>query len=168
MALTPSFVVRRDDTSGKNIKTGRDGAGNIIQFVSLTDDVGEQTGISGAALPVVLDSSGPVSFYDSGAAADTQEVVSTSGVRVKEVFVSLAPGVSGDRWVMLFNANSARTNGALPVTRFKVPAADDASRTFEAERTFPTGLVVAVSTTIGTLTLPGSGEAYFSVQYTAA
>jgi len=52
MALSESSATRRDDTSGKSIKTFVDSDGDHIQAIAVVDDSGDQAGISGNAIHV--------------------------------------------------------------------------------------------------------------------
>lgn len=166
MPLTVSEAIREDDISTgttKNIKTGTDAGGRHIQFMAVADDDGNQVGFTGA--PLVVSSAEPtVTYYDTGGAAEEQAVVSGSGTGVRVVTCLLDPAVTTSRYCMLFDATAAQANGATPIHRFLVPSQGAASVTFEYGRPVSSGLVVALSTTANTLTLPGSGEAYFSAQ----
>lgn len=52
MPLTPSYCVRRDDPTGKNIKTFLDALGIHIQAIMLVDGDGDPAGVLGS--PIVV------------------------------------------------------------------------------------------------------------------
>lgn len=154
MALSISEAIREDDIdtgTTKNIKTGTDAGGRHIQFMAISDTDGNHTA--------------PGSYYNTGGTAEASAVVSGSATRVKSITMMLDPTITTSRWCMGFNATSLPADGAAPDVRFLVAGAGASSKTYAAMRAFSTGLVLAVSTTPGTLTVATSGEAYFDVEY---
>jgi hypothetical protein len=81
--------------------------------------------------------------------------------------MTLNTAVSGAKYLMVFDLAAPPAGGEIPLLRAGVNASGGESVTID----FPAGLVMAVgiqvaeSTTLGTLTLPGSAEAVFDVEF---
>jgi len=97
----------------------------------------------------------------SSAAEEAQHTIATVATRIYAARMLIAPGTAADTWLMFFDTAAAVANGASPIWRALMPnpgaGAGEVSETFDtATLKTTTGLVVAVSTTRVTLTLPGN------------
>lgn len=106
----------------------------------------------------------------SGTATDA-EVISDKPAYLYDIQV-ISNNDTDERYLMLFDATEVPSNGAVPVWRAIVPAEQQASLTFFgndfnnlAGANFKTGIVAALSSTKGTLTVTTADEAYFQAHF---
>lgn len=189
MALTPDTVLRTDDAAGDSFLTFLDGSARRVQAVAIVNLDGDPMGVVGTPLvaeisnAVLIDDSTPVDVnIASTTHTHTHTIYVTAGSAVASAIISGAPAtlvelraildssVAVDRYIMLFDADGTTAGQQIgdlestaPFWRLLVPAGSEASETWNPSGlSFPTnGIVAAVSSTIGTLTLT-SAEAYFS------
>ena len=115
-------------------------------------------------LPVTF-SAGTVNKTSTGGTAVASEVIVGAGATLKELRVLLDPSVAAVRYLMLFDAVALPGPGSLPVWRGLVPPAGEMSESWPDGLVFSTGIVAAISSSIDTLTIVGSGEAFFQTIY---
>jgi len=165
MPLGQDTIKRAVDASGDDIRTFADGAIQV-QAAALVGDAGEHVGIAGA--PLVI-SDVAATFDGTGAAAETQRVALNVPGSLFEVNVVLLASVTASRWIHVHDASATISNGATPVDRAFIPAGGQGNRTYRMSgRPFSSGIVIALSTTEATTTLPGSGEAFFHSEFKAS
>lgn len=112
--------------------------------------------------------------------APRNSTIATNATKADSLVIKAAPGLlhdvcvvmdktagTTDRCVMLFDAASLPSNGALPVWRFDVDGGKTASYTFSSNEPiyFATGIVVALSSTWDDLTVTTAGEAFFHATF---
>jgi hypothetical protein len=157
MPLTESTVTRAVDASGDPIKTFLDGADHV-QGAALVDDNGDHAGIE--TIPLVVRPK-RLTWSGSSSSLETSRQVSAGAGHLHEVRCLLDPTVTADRYLHVFIDVASVSGGETPAWRAFIPAGGEASDSFKGGLPFTTGCVVAVSTTLATLTLPGAGEAMF-------
>lgn len=164
MPLGQSTIKRAVDASGDDIRTFDDG-GVEVQATALVGDAGEHVGIVGAPL-VITDVA--ATFDGTGAAAEAQRVALNVPGSLFEVNVILLTATPS-RWLHIHDLAAPVAGGETPVDRIFVPGGGQGSRTYRmAGRPFATGIVLAISTTEATTTLPGGGEAFIHSEFKAA
>jgi len=165
MALTIGHIVRDDDASGYNVKTGADASGRRIQFMALADEDGDQIGTNDVPLPIAATVATAASWYVTAGSRETQAEVKGSAGSVIEM--SVINSSSSTLYAMLFDDTGTAANSDVPIVRQEVPATGQSVRVFGSEdpRDFSTGIIVALSTTDDTLTLPGAHYGTFEVKY---
>jgi len=97
--------------------------------------------------------------------------IATGQFVVEEIRMIISPGVSADRYLMVFDKASAPVNADVPDWSAVLPNVGvGAGEVWDSFIPFAVtaGLAVAVSTTPLTLTLPGVAQAIFQVLYKAA
>lgn len=162
MALTPGTIKRAVDGSGDDIKVFTDGGGAEIQGVALVDENGDHAGVPSNGL--ITEGRG-LSYESTGAAAERSHVVKNSP---GTLWMFRALGTSGapDLWVMVLDQVAAPAGGEVPVWRAFLPAGGEIGDDFfPGGRSFANGIVIAVSSTPGTWTDPGSDYAFFHVGF---
>jgi hypothetical protein len=146
---TDSSVTRALDASGDEIKSYTDAAGNEVQGMALDAEVnGEMLSWASTA----------------GVAAETAVAKASAG-RFFSCDVVLTTPFPTDRWLMIFDKGSAPINADVPVFRARVGGGWASIDLGVYGRVLASGVAVAISTTVDTLTLPGGGEAFFQVGY---
>ena len=182
MPLSPDTVLRTDDAAGDSFLTFLDGSARRVQAVAIVNLNGDPMGVTGTPLvaeisnAVLIDSTTPIdvniastvhththNVYVTAGSAVASAVISGAPATLVELRVILDSAVAVDRYVMLFDATSLPVDTTPPFWRLLVPAGSEASETWNPSGLdFPNlGIVAAVSSTIGTLTVTGA-EAYFS------
>lgn len=152
MPASPITVNRTDDpSSGDDFKVYED----INTPARLVQAVAEDPDVSGRVLTWAT---------TGGTAVEAVNIKATSGV-VFRVDVALTTPFPTDRWLMVFNIATAPTASAVPVLRKRVTNGEASIDLGKLGMELAAGIGVAVSTTVGVLTLPGGGEAYFQVGY---
>lgn len=111
------------------------------------------------------------------AAGDNQTLVRQGATRLFQIRCITAPAIVTDRFLQVHNAAQANlANGATPVWEMLIPAATTVATQYaEAGDDFEpidglllsTGLVLALSTTPGTLTFAGATDGFFQASYRA-
>jgi len=184
--LTPDTVLRTDDAAGDSFLTFLTGAGSRAQGVAVVNLNGDPMGVSGTPFfvsvsnNVTLDDATPInvniassslvtthSIYSSAAAQASHQISGVTATLI-ELRVISDPAVTLDRYVMIFDsiASIASLEGTAPIWRAYLPAGAAIGESWgDVGLEFTTGITVAISSTIGNLTLTGA-EAYFhSVSY---
>lgn len=150
MPATEATVNRVDDPStGDDFATYQKGSGALTQGVNQDPEVG-----------------GTLLSWDStGASAETNRVPSASPGSLFKCDVMIDTSITDPRWLMVFDKATAAVNTDVPILRARVSGGFASIDLGLYGIECASGIAVAVSTTIGTLTLPGAGEAYFQVGY---
>lgn len=155
MPLTPSTVIRTDDTSGDNFRTFETG-GVKSQGVALVDDSGAHAGIAG--VPVITQEEPPTTTpFSSGASDVVSYVLAGAGtLRQLRAFSSNASTVL---YVHIFL--NTGTVGTDPDWVMILPPQGESSESFEDPLVFnSSGCTIGLSTTRNTYTA-ASAEALF-------
>lgn len=162
MPLTPSIVKRAIDAAGDDIRTF-DNAGVEVQGIALVGDAGEHVGITGA--PIII-ADVAASFDGTGAAAENQRVALNVPGSLFEVNVILLASVGSSRWIHMHDLAAPVSGGETPVDRAFIPAGGQGNRTYRMSgRPFVNGIVIAISTTEATTTLPGGNEGFIHSEF---
>jgi len=159
-------LVAYEDEGGQRLIWTGDEEAPYVKVVNSIDD------------PVVIspvEGGTAVIFYRGTA---TQQVaIATGAVKVRQVRAILEASVVTDRFFMIFDAAAPVANGATPVWQALVPGGlttvtthAEAGDDFEpiGGLALTDGFVLAISTTPGTLTLPGVADTYFEATYTTS
>lgn len=186
MPLSPDTVLRTDDASGDTFLTFLDGSSRRVQGIAIVNLNADPMGVTGT--PMVVSVSNNVSIDDTipidvniasethshthiqfgtAGAAVASAVLSASPSTLVELRVILDPTATTDRYVMLFDATSLPSNGTVPIWRGFLPGGVELSESWtETGLDFPTnGIVVAISSTIDTLTVTGVEAFFHSVRF---
>lgn len=151
MAGTVNNVTRTQDASGDAIAAFEKDDGGRAQAMVLDPEV------HGEALDNAI---------TAGASPADQLVVKASPGRLFQAEVVLISTPAGTRWLMAFNAAAAVINGAEPVWRSPQIASNFASIDRGVWGLLcDTGIVLALSSTPGTLTLPADNLGLFQAAY---
>jgi len=114
------------------------------------------------------DARGALTLYSSAALED-QAVIKDSAGRMYASRILLAAAGLADRWLLYFDTETPATpliNGAVPIWRVALPTgALESADELPNGMVFSNSIVVAISTTPLTLTLPGGGEAMFQIGF---
>ena len=189
MALIADVVTRTDDAAGDEFLTFIDGLSRRVQGVAIVNLNSDPMGVTGTPLvvsvsnAVAVDDSTPINVniaseapatpyvvYSTGVSAVASAIVSGSGYTLKQLRVIMDAGTTNDRWVLLFDADGVSagqtvaeldSNNTPPDWRMFCPKGIETSETFDDnELVFTNGLVAALSTAPGSLTIAGS-EVFF-------
>lgn len=183
MPLTPGTVGRDNEATGQDFLIFLDGSSRRIQSFAIVDDTGAHAGITGTPLVTSVSNtvtvSGTVAIsgsvattsaaetfvrYSSAAAEDSTPDVGTGACELRQLRAILDSTITSTRYLMFFNSTTLPANGTAPVWRVLVPAGGESSESFEkGEMAFTTGLTVALSSTIGTLTVTTASEGYLQI-----
>lgn len=150
------------DISGRVFRTEdpETNADSIKIFNDLVSLPGSSLRVQSMALDPLVMAVNMGRTVTAGTAA-TSLVVHNAACALYHADVVLDDTVSDPRWLFVHNLTTAPTNGAVPVWRARV-GGGFASIDFGAHGLYLlTGCTLALSTTPGTLTLPGSNEGYF-------
>lgn len=153
MPANPVTVNRTDDpSSGDDFKVYEDTntPARLVQAVANDPDVGGRL-LSWHTTP-------------GAAAVEAVSVKATGGV-VFKVDVVLLDSVVASRWLMVFDLAAAPGAGADPILRARIGGGLASIDLGLYGRETTNGIGVAISTTPGLLSLPGSGEGFFQVGY---
>jgi hypothetical protein len=160
MALTPSSVTRELDTTGTSIASYVQ-AGKEYQAVSLSDHLGTQTGV--LANPLKTVEVEPALYADSIVLENTNQAKASAGV-LREATVVIDSAIDSVTPYYLHVYNLVGAPAGSPVLRAFIPPGGQVTFTPPSgRRTFSTGILVAVSSTLLTFTSPGSARAVFHV-----
>lgn len=104
---------------------------------------------------------------DSGVALLTNQIIKTSPGRMYSSRMLVGAGIGTNRWLHFLNKTTAAVNGDEPIWRAALPsqALEVADEPIPGGLFFDTGIVVAISTTFLTTTLPGAAEAIFHIGF---
>lgn len=150
MPATTTDVIRTDDTAGDTFEVFETDAGRAVQSMALSPEVQGEL----------------LSHTATGGAAENTHSVKASPGRLFRIDALLDPGVGAARYLMVFNLAAAPAGGETPVLRALIPAGGQVSFDLGVYgKEFTTGIQVAISTTIATLTLPGGAEGYFQAAF---
>lgn len=110
-----------------------------------------------------------VSLYHDSTANRTQVVSTTSG-RLYQARMIVDTAVNADRFLQIFDRTTAPTAGVEPIWEALVPANSTYAEAADSfgpigGLPFSNGLAVAVSSTPGVWTDPGSDDAFFFLSY---
>lgn len=115
---------------------------------ALCDQYGRLQVVAGAALPGV---SVGTSWYDPAALRNSDVIKASAGNLYQLIAANESPA---KRWIMLFDATTVPSLGAIPKMQFPVASGSVLSLDLSARsRVFSTGIVWASSTTVASLTL---------------
>lgn len=197
MAITETTVKRTTVASGTDIKTGHAGDNQQIQYVFISDDDGNATGIASNPLPVEFAAAQAVTATISGTPAVTlsgsANVVSlkrtltnfvtgetavfsvanvaTGACTLYELDCVLAVGSTTDYTVMLFDSTTVPADDSDPYRRYLVPSEGMIHLEFPTGLAFATGLSICFSTTRDDKTIAtavaGSAGGWFQGLYGA-
>ena len=147
-------VKRPEPGSGFGFNTFRDPSGGRSQGVAITDEDGSHQGIEANPL-VIKPWPAPVIRYNTGALPEASAILSAVPTRLLHLRVVMDLASVAPAYMLLFDAVSVPANNAVPIWRTYVHRDGQADETFEEgkELVFTYGLVVALSSTPGTLTL---------------
>ena len=148
MPGTPNSVVRTNDSSGDNFKVW-----DTPEFK--VQAVASDPTVTGSVL----------SWVQTAGAAQNQLQVKASAGAVFSAEVVVSAAVVDPRWLMVFDTNAAVVLGAVPVLRKRLVGGEASIPLAAYGRNMTTGIYVAISSTVNTLTLPGGAEGYFQVSY---
>lgn len=162
MSLGTSSIKRVVDVSGDDMRTFDDG-GVEVPGAALVGDNGEHVGIEGA--PLII-SDVAATFDGTGGAAEIQRVAKNMPGSLFEVNVILLGSVGSSRYIHIHDLAAPVAGGETPVDRAFIPAGGQGTRTYRmAGRPFANGIVIAISTTEATTTLPGGGEGFIHAEF---
>lgn len=152
MPANPTDVIRTNDpTGGDQFKVYDDTSTAPLKVQAVAND----PDVMGRVL----------SWYSSAASAEETASVSGNPGAVFKADVVLDSSVTADRWLMVFDVVGAPPVGATPILRARVSGGFASIELGIYGREVAAGVSVALSTTPGTLTLPGAGEGYFQVAF---
>lgn len=177
MALSNSSILREDDTTGTSIGSKVSGGGVEYQAVVIVDDneaclgdasnplkaqlttgVGAEAGTQASPL---IHRHVALTWTTSGGSLSAQSTMAPSARTIHELRAIVDPSVTTPRYLHVFDSPGAVSNGATPVWIAYIPPGGEASESLPGGLVTATGVVLAVSTTLATLTLPGGPEAIF-------
>jgi hypothetical protein len=161
MPLTATSLKRSVDPSGSDIKVLDDGASKMIQAMALMDDTAVHAGIQTNPLRILP----PTLSRSNSTALENSRVVKVTAGVLYEVAVVLDPTVVSDRYVHVLNQTIAPAGGETPVYRELVEAGKSLRILIPTGLVCSSGIVVGVSTTILTHTIPGGNEAVINAGY---
>lgn len=180
MAFSKKLVKRTDDPTGDDfiLQEAPAASGEYAQGVVPIDETGAPSGITANPFKVSVVGtatvSGSVSItgtpsvtvsgtvatsvaagtdFSSGGAAVDDALISNVPAVLRELRCIMAPTTTVARYLMLFDdADGTVADGTAPIWRMLVPAAGEASETFNPGLDFPTGITAVLSSTATTLT----------------
>jgi hypothetical protein len=151
MAANVGNLLRETDSQGDPVKVFKDAAARSVQTVVADPEVGADMW----------------TYAATGNASVSQVVISAVPAFLRSVRLVANPaGLTGDRYLHVYNAIAVVAPGAIPTARAQIALNDPAGAVgisgealldLEVPLRFSTGIVVAVSTTAGDFTAPPAG-----------